>query len=133
MTGGPVKKNASNSTPVTSAPIPSFSSYKKIKEAERRSHFEPKLKKKKIEKKEEVLINVGLMDVDFTGSLKRVFGKTLPVKLSTDMNYDEVLERSLKNGRITTEHSLNKNEIMCLPTQIQIWHVPFLEQMKNSH
>ena len=61
-----MKKNASNLTPVTSVPIPSFSSYKKIKEAERRSHFEPKLKKKK----EEVLINVGLMDVDFTGSLK---------------------------------------------------------------
>ena len=39
------------------------------------------------------------MDVDFTGSLKRVFGKTLPVKLSTDMNYDEVLERSLKKWK----------------------------------
>ena len=39
------------------------------------------------------------MDVDFTGSLKRVFGKTLPVKLSTDMNYDEVLQRSLKKGK----------------------------------
>ena len=51
VTGGPVKKNASNSTPVTSVPIPSFSSYKKIKEAERRSHFEPKLKKKKLKKR----------------------------------------------------------------------------------
>ena len=39
------------------------------------------------------------MDVDFTGSLKRIFGKTLPVKLSTDMNYDEVLERSLKKWK----------------------------------
>jgi hypothetical protein len=87
-----VRRNASN-------PIPSFSSFKKVKETERRSHFEPKAKKKKIEKKEEVLINVGLMDVDFTGSLKRVFGKTLPVKLSTDMNYDEVLERSLKKWK----------------------------------
>lgn len=98
-TSVPVRKNASNSTPVTSAPVPSFSSYKKVKEAERRSHFQPKTKKKKIEKKEEVLISVGLMDVDFTGSLKRVFGKTLPVKLSTDMNYDEVLARSLKKWK----------------------------------
>ncbi len=72
-TSVPVRRNTS------STPIPSFSSYKKVKETERRSHFEPKTKKKKIEKKEEVLINVGLMDVDFTGSLKRVFGKTLPV------------------------------------------------------
>ncbi len=92
-TSVPVRRNAS------STPIPSFSSYKKVKETERRSHLEPKTKKKKIEKKEEVLINVGLMDVDFTGSLKRVFGKTLPVKLSTDMNYDEVLERSLKKWK----------------------------------
>ena len=94
-----VRKNPSNSSAVTSAPIPSFSSFRKVKEAERRSHFEPKTKKKKIEKKEEVLINVGLMEVDFTGSLKRVFGKTLPVQLSTDMNYDEVLERSLKKWK----------------------------------
>ena len=69
-----------------------------MKEAGRRSHFEPK-KKRKIEKKEEVLIHVGLMDVDFTDFLKRVFGKTLTVKLSTDMNYDEVLERSLKKWK----------------------------------
>ena len=39
------------------------------------------------------------MEVDFTGSLKKVFGKPLPVKLSTDMNYDEVLERSLKKWK----------------------------------
>ena len=69
---------------------PAFLYHRKVKEAERRSHFEPK-KKRKIEKKEEILINFGLMDVDFTGFLKRVFGKTLPVKLPTDMNYDEVL------------------------------------------
>ena len=43
------------------------------------------------------------MDADFTGSLKRVFGKTLlPVKLSTDINYDEVLERSLKKWKART-------------------------------
>ena len=39
------------------------------------------------------------MDVDLTGSLKRIFGKTLPVKLSTDMSYDVVLKRSLEKWK----------------------------------
>lgn len=75
-----------------------FSSFKKEKEAERRSHFEPKSKKKKKavgEKNEEVLINVGLMEFD-SRSLRKVFGKTFPVKLFKEMKYEEVLERSLK-------------------------------------
>ena len=72
-----------------------FSSFKKEKEAERRSHFEPKKKKAVGEKNEEVLINVGLMEFD-SGSLRKVFGKTFPVKLFKEMKYEEVLERSLK-------------------------------------
>ena len=73
--------------------------------------LQAKDKDKKIQKEEEVLINVGLMDVDFNGSL--VFGKILPIKLSTDMNYHEVLERLLKVGysRICT---CKKIPVFCL-------------------
>ena len=84
----------------------SFSSFMKEKEAERRSHFEPKSKKARSSKdstkgkaKEEkgvkVLINVGLMEYE-CGEPKVLRGKTFPVKLLTNIGYEEVFENALK-------------------------------------
>lgn len=78
----------------------SLSAFMKKKEAERRSHFEPKRKKTRATatpKNTEVLITIGLMEYDHTASdnPRRVFGKTFPVKVTPDMTYDQVLEKSL--------------------------------------
>ena len=91
---GPKRKEPSVSHPQ------SFSSFMKKKEGERQSHFQPNKKKTrsgetKIKAKDEVLINVGLMEYD-CGEQKPLRGKSFPVKLSKDMGYDEVMERSLK-------------------------------------
>jgi hypothetical protein len=67
-----------------------------------------------------------------SGSLREIFGKTFPVKLFKEMKYEEVLERSLKEWEAVTEHFL-KNELMCWYIQMEIWPVPFQEQMQNSH
>lgn len=74
-----------------------FDAFKKAKESERRSHFEPKSKRKKnaTEKREDVLINVGLVELH-CGEYKRVYGKTFPVKLPKEVGYKEALELSLK-------------------------------------
>lgn len=83
----------------SSATPPSLSTFMKEKETERRSHFEPKNKKARNNSKdEEVHINVGLMEFE-RGEAKPVRGKTFPVKLSINMGYDEVFERSLKKWK----------------------------------
>lgn len=80
----------------SSLSVGSLASYMKEKESERRSHFEPKRKKiRATEKNEEVLISIGLMEYE-AGEAKPLRGKTFPVKVLKNMNYDEVLERSLK-------------------------------------
>ena len=92
--------NIKNSTIPSS--IQHYPSYMKTKEGERRSYFEPKAKRKKAQKSAkntEVLINTGLMEYDHghleSENPRRVYGKTFPVKVSPNMNYDEVLERAL--------------------------------------
>ena len=84
----------------TSSSCTSLSTFMKNKEAERRSHFEPKRKKSRSatsRKNTEVFITVVLMEYDHDDSYtpRRVFGKTFPVKVTPDMVYDQVLKRSL--------------------------------------
>ena len=91
----------------SSVPVPSFSSYMKEKEANRRSHFKPKNKKARSSKhndkdsKDEVLISAGLMEYN-GGKSKPLRGKTFPVKLSKDMGYEQVLECALKKWEAIT-------------------------------
>ena len=79
------------------ASLSSLSTFMKVKETERRSHFEPKLKKSRlsINVKDDVLINIGLMEYE-REEPKRVFGKTFLVKVGKTMNYDEVRQAALK-------------------------------------
>ncbi|CAB4042709.1 Hypothetical predicted protein, partial [Paramuricea clavata] len=72
---------------------PSFSAYMKQKETERQSHFNPNKNKGRVgetqaKAKDEVIINVGLMEYEY-GEAKIQRGKSFPVKLSRDMDYDE--------------------------------------------
>jgi hypothetical protein len=88
------------STTTTSINPPSFSAYMKQKETERQSHFKPNKKKgrlgeTKAKAKDEVIINVGLMEYEY-GETKIQRGKSFPVKLSKDMGYDEVRDRALQ-------------------------------------
>lgn len=77
-----------------------FADFKKRKEIERQSHFKPNKRNRQAEgtrskSKDEVIINVGLMEYEY-GEAKVQRGKSFPVKLTKDMSYDEVRERSVK-------------------------------------
>ena len=93
-------KQPSSSPAATSGNLPSFSTFMKRKEADRRSHFKPGKKKSclgetKGNPKDEVIINVGLMEYEY-GVAKIQRGKSFPVKLSRDVGYSEAREKALK-------------------------------------
>jgi hypothetical protein len=70
----------------------------KEKEADQQAHFQPKRKKSHSSsatvKDESVFINIGLMEYE-AGEPKRVYGKSFPVKVLKDMNYDEVRGKAI--------------------------------------
>lgn len=80
----------------------SFDEFKKRKENERSSRFQPKVKKSKTSKAKskvhanETSINIGFMKLESQKNLKRCRGKTLPVKVSTTANAHSILEKGVK-------------------------------------
>ena len=97
----PSNTTSSESSPMNPAPsrsIPNFSTFMKEKEADRQAHFQPKRKKSHSSsatvKDESVFINIGLMEYE-AGEPKRVYGKSFPVKVLKDMNYDEVRGKAI--------------------------------------
>jgi len=93
----PVNPGSGTITPSANA-IPNFTTFMKEKEADRQAHFQPKRKRFRSSsatvKNESVFINIGLMEYE-AGEPKRVYGKSFPVNVLNDMNYDEVREKSL--------------------------------------
>lgn len=86
--------------PSTKGNPPSFSEFMARKETERQVHFKPNKKKGRLgdtksKAKDEVIINVGLMEYEY-GEAKIQRGKSFPVKLSKEMGYEEVKARALK-------------------------------------
>ena len=93
----------SNPTNESSHKTIGFEEFKKRKETERSSRFQPKKKLKasrtvsKTKAKEtEVVINIGFLKLEASGNLKRCHGKTLPVKVKPTANAQCILEKGVK-------------------------------------
>ena len=89
-----------------------FEEFKKRKETERSSRFQPKKKLKasstvsKTKAKEtKVVINTGFSELEASGNLKRCRGKTLPVKVKPTANALCILEKGV------TKHSNHDKKI----------------------
>ena len=102
----------SNPTNESSHKTIGFEEFKKRKDTERSSRFQPKKKLKasstvsKTKAKEtEVVINIGFLKLEASGNLKRCRGKTLPVKVKPTANAQCILDKGV------TKHSNHDKKI----------------------
>ena len=84
---------ANNGRPV------SFHNYMTKKAEERASYFRPS-KKQRVSEKQEVTINIGVMELSKDGVSYILRGKTLPLKISKEADYKTLLESALKKRSI---------------------------------
>ena len=80
----------------------SFHYYVTKKAKERDSYFQPS-KKQRVSAKQEITINIGVMELNKDGVANILSGKTLPLKISKEADYKTLLESALpEKGVITT-------------------------------
>lgn len=84
-----------NSESKNARPMPSLQLFMSKKQEERASHFRPS-KKARVANKQEVTINIGVMELDEKEIGIPLRGKSLPLKIAKDANYDTLLESALK-------------------------------------
>ena len=83
-----------------------FHNYVTKKAKERDSYFQPS-KKQRVSAKQEITINIGVMELNKDGVANILSGKTLPLKISKEADYKTLLESALpEKGVITTRRSI---------------------------
>ncbi|XP_014675080.1 PREDICTED: uncharacterized protein LOC106815163 [Priapulus caudatus] len=131
----PGRASTTTSSSTTNRPSVSFEDFRKIKEDQRQSRFQPKAKRSRPGKAlasepKDVAINIGIKKY-VNGYFKNIRGKCLPIRVAPSANASLVKEKAVlkhTNHDVTLDTSMDSDYVLLYPDGSLVENIPGSQQ-----